>query len=172
MAAASISEPFVTVEELERVVGDVRPRDEAVIRLIGDVGLKPGEIAGDRPVVEVGDVDTGKLEVRSDVARVGTGATLELTDRLSELLAELTAPAGVWADDPLIESPRGGSLSTQAIRNICDRVVGVTPSRLRLTAAADELERGDTQMAARALRLSNPVVAAADLDDIANVSSH
>jgi len=119
---------------------EARDRDSAIIRLLADVGLMLGEIAGDTPVVTVDDVNLstptdsdrlattalpteGTVVIRSEVAAVRqrSDAIVRLQDPITAMILYrhlLTIDDGSSPDDPLFTSTANETLSKHTVRDM------------------------------------------------------
>jgi len=125
---------------LKRQSNRTRYRDSALIRLLADIGLKPGEIAGDNPetIVQVGDVSLsepgdgrpsdptpptgGCVRIRREIGSLKPDRDMVVTLQgaktamvLHRHLVNLEDPS---PDDPLFSSAKGGLLSIRHVREI------------------------------------------------------
>lgn len=128
---------------LQRQSTQTRYRDCALIRLLADIGLKPGEIACDNPetVIQISDVSLAETDdgwpsdptppsggcvlVRRDVATVESPKDIVVSFQdaktamvLHRHLVNLEDPS---PDDPLFASANAGPLSKQYVRDIISR---------------------------------------------------
>lgn len=118
---------------------EVRDRDSALIRVLADVGLRPGEIAGDTPVVTVNDVNLstpadsnrlattalptgGIVVVRREVATTGqrSDSIVRLQDPMTAmvLFRHLLTIDDSSADDPLFTDAENETISKPSVRDI------------------------------------------------------
>lgn len=119
---------------------EARDRDSALIRVLADVGLRPGEIAGDTPVVTVDDVNlstptdsnrlattalptSGTVVIRNEVAAVRqrSDAIVRLQDPMTAMVLYrhlLTIDDSSSLDAPLFTSTENETLSKHHVREM------------------------------------------------------
>jgi integrase len=119
---------------------EARDRDSAIIRLLADIGLRPGEIADDTPVVTVDDVNlstptdgnrlattalptSGAVVIRSEVAAVRqrSDAVVRLQDPMTAMVLYrhlLTIDDDSSPGDPLFTSTENETLSKHHVREM------------------------------------------------------
>ena len=119
---------------------EARDRDSAIIRLLADIGLRPGEIADDTPVVTVDDVNlstptdgnrlattalptSGTVVIRNEVAAVRqrSDAIVRLQDPMTAMVLYrhlLTIDDSSSLDAPLFTSTENETLSKHHVREM------------------------------------------------------